>query len=145
MFRGHTSRSRGREIANSLGLFDGLPPDFNWKTYLDLNPDLRRHGITTYKDAVAHYRTHGRRENRRYLKSQGSPGSPGSQETSKIGGTGGIDDVPTTDRTDDVPRTGRTNGGRNLLSQMYESTPSNGAVYPDLIDFRSGQTYYLRR
>jgi hypothetical protein len=43
-----------------------LPPDFNWRFYLDSYPDLRNAGLSTEEDAITHYQNHGSRENRRY-------------------------------------------------------------------------------
>jgi len=43
-----------------------LPPDFDWKFYLDANPDLRANGIYTPRDAAKHYIEFGKKENRIY-------------------------------------------------------------------------------
>jgi mucin-2 len=41
-----------------------IPADFNWKTYLEKNPDLGAAGIDTEAEAIRHYRVHGRSEGR---------------------------------------------------------------------------------
>lgn len=45
-----------------------VKPDFKWQDYLDLNPDLRVNGITTKKQAIAHYLQNGKFEGRLYLR-----------------------------------------------------------------------------
>jgi len=42
-----------------------IPVDFNWKMYLDLNPDIAR-VFSTKEDAIKHYLQSGIRETRRY-------------------------------------------------------------------------------
>lgn len=46
-----------------------LPPDFNWKQYILLNPDLENAGITSEQYAVEHFLTYGIKENRKYMSS----------------------------------------------------------------------------
>ena len=44
-----------------------VPPDFNWKTYLKLNPDIcRYHVYTTQQGAISHWKQYGRAEGRPY-------------------------------------------------------------------------------
>jgi hypothetical protein len=45
---------------------ENLPNDFNWKTYISLNPDLEN--ITTERIAIYHYLKYGLKENRPYKK-----------------------------------------------------------------------------
>ena len=44
-----------------------VPYDFDWKMYLELNPDLRAH-IPTREMAIFHWSSYGLREGRKYLK-----------------------------------------------------------------------------
>ena len=41
---------------------------FNWKTYLDLNPDLRINNINNEDEAIKHWSNHGQYENRKYTQ-----------------------------------------------------------------------------
>ena len=43
-----------------------LPKDFDWKFYLDNHKDLTIAGLSTEKDAIAHYFMFGKKENRIY-------------------------------------------------------------------------------
>lgn len=43
-----------------------LPKDFNWKSYLALNPDLELNDIIDEEEAIDHWNQHGYRENRKY-------------------------------------------------------------------------------
>lgn len=43
-----------------------IPKNFEWTTYLKLNPDLPMAGIGTKEDAEKHYMEHGIKENRTY-------------------------------------------------------------------------------
>ena len=43
-----------------------LPGDFNWQTYVNNYEDLRKAGINTENEALAHYYLHGRTEGRNY-------------------------------------------------------------------------------
>ena len=43
-----------------------LPESFDWQTYLQYNPDLQAHGITTEEQAQRHYSEWGRGEHRLY-------------------------------------------------------------------------------
>jgi hypothetical protein len=43
-----------------------LPSDFDWKCYLNNNPDVEEAGISTEYAAMGHYIIHGSRENRLY-------------------------------------------------------------------------------
>jgi hypothetical protein len=43
-----------------------LPFDFNWRIYLELNPDLNAAGITTRTGAIKHWFYHGHSEHRMY-------------------------------------------------------------------------------
>jgi len=43
-----------------------LPGDFNWQTYVNNYEDLRKAGIDTENEALAHYYLHGRTEGRNY-------------------------------------------------------------------------------
>lgn len=45
-----------------------LPKDFNWKDYLELNPDLGRANILTESAAIRHWTRFGYNENRQYVK-----------------------------------------------------------------------------
>lgn len=45
-----------------------LPKDFNWKDYLELNPDLGRANILTESAAIRHWTRFGYNENRQYKK-----------------------------------------------------------------------------
>lgn len=46
----------------------GLPDNFDWKAYIDYNPDVRASGIHNFKQVAAHYRLYGHRENRLYQR-----------------------------------------------------------------------------
>jgi len=50
---------------------NNLPKDFNWFTYLKLNPDLKNSGITTKKKCEEHFLRHGKNENRFYNENKG--------------------------------------------------------------------------
>jgi hypothetical protein len=41
-----------------------LPPAFDWKAYLDYNPDLPKVGITTVQLAAQHFHDNGKKEGR---------------------------------------------------------------------------------
>ncbi len=41
-----------------------LPPDFNWMAYKSLNSDLKH--LTSYQDAIKHYKEHGYQQSRPY-------------------------------------------------------------------------------
>jgi hypothetical protein len=43
-----------------------VPSDFNWKVYLDLNPPLRKAGLSTERQAIYHYYHYGQKQNRKY-------------------------------------------------------------------------------
>lgn len=43
-----------------------LPKNFDWKVYLEIYSDLKKHNITTKDQAEEHYITHGIKENRVY-------------------------------------------------------------------------------
>ena len=43
-----------------------LPPNFNWKFYIETYPDLKRCGILTQKQAELHYTIYGSKEGRKY-------------------------------------------------------------------------------
>ena len=43
-----------------------LPKDFNWRVYLQLNPDLGKAGIRTEQGAINHWLRYGYKENRKY-------------------------------------------------------------------------------
>lgn len=45
-------------------LYESTSEGFNWKTYLDKNPDLRQTGIYTQINAVLHYGMYGKKEGR---------------------------------------------------------------------------------
>jgi len=45
---------------------NNIPIGFDWKVYLELNPDVRAYGFTTEKLAMEHYDRWGRKENRLY-------------------------------------------------------------------------------
>ena len=85
-----------------------LPGDFNWQTYVNNYEDLRKAGIDTENEALAHYYLHGRTEGRNYggqpqqqpAPVQTTPGTPPPQEKTPTetpppivgdttGGTGG--------------------------------------------------------
>ncbi|MBF0122420.1 MAG: glycosyltransferase [Candidatus Omnitrophica bacterium] len=42
-------------------------PGFDWKTYLDLNLDLKGRGVDTKEAAISHWLLHGRKEGRVYI------------------------------------------------------------------------------
>jgi len=62
--------------ASSENIFDNLekryfnevPHDFNWKTYLDNYPDLRKNGIDNEEKARQHWLNYGRKEERIWKK-----------------------------------------------------------------------------
>ena len=43
-----------------------IPPDFNWKVYLELNPDLLKLNIIKRKQIIEHYIQYGKKEERSY-------------------------------------------------------------------------------
>jgi hypothetical protein len=43
-----------------------IPPNFNWRFYLENNHDLRNAGLSTENDAITHYTHFGHKENRKY-------------------------------------------------------------------------------
>lgn len=43
-----------------------LPSDFNWKLYLDLNPDLKKAGLKNERQSNYHYFHYGQKQNRKY-------------------------------------------------------------------------------
>jgi len=44
-----------------------VPPDFNWKLYLELNPDISKyHAYSTQSGAISHWKQYGREEGRQY-------------------------------------------------------------------------------
>lgn len=43
-----------------------IPNNFDWETYLILNPDIKEHGYDTEENAKYHYLTYGFFENRTY-------------------------------------------------------------------------------
>jgi len=43
-----------------------MPPDFDWRAYLDLNPDLQAKGVIFKNTAVEHYLSIGQKEGRLY-------------------------------------------------------------------------------
>ena len=43
-----------------------LPQDFDWKTYIKVNPDLTMFGVNTEVRAQNHYLTYGIKEGRQY-------------------------------------------------------------------------------
>lgn len=45
-----------------------LPENFDWKAYLDLNPDIRKAGINTESMSKAHWLIYGYKENRQFTK-----------------------------------------------------------------------------
>lgn len=45
-------------------LFHKLPKNFNWKTYLDLNPDIKQNGINSKIMAIIHWKAFGIQEGR---------------------------------------------------------------------------------
>ena len=45
---------------------DLIPSDFIYITYLNLNPDLKQHGILTEENAIRHYIVYGKKEHRFY-------------------------------------------------------------------------------
>lgn len=45
-----------------------LPKDFDWKTYLKLNPDLGAAGLKNERQANYHFFHYGKKQNRRYKK-----------------------------------------------------------------------------
>lgn len=51
-----------------------VPPTFDWKYYLENNPDLGKAGITDKRGAVQHYLTFGHKENRQICAPTQSPG-----------------------------------------------------------------------
>ena len=59
--------ARGR-AADGADADASIPPDFDWRAYLDYNPDVRRFGATTPALAAAHYAAYGRREGRVYRR-----------------------------------------------------------------------------
>lgn len=50
----------------TLGATEQLPEAFDWQTYLQYNPDLQAHGITSEEQAQRHYLDWGRAEHRLY-------------------------------------------------------------------------------
>lgn len=48
-----------------------VPPDFNWKIYLELNPDICRFPTyATQEGSISHWKQYGRKEGRPYKRSQ---------------------------------------------------------------------------
>jgi hypothetical protein len=48
-----------------------VPPDFNWKIYLELNPDICRFpNYTTQQGSISHWKQYGRKEGRSYKRNQ---------------------------------------------------------------------------
>ena len=60
------ANTRGLNIENNDGKITELPMGFDWRAYLQLNPDLIAAGLITKKLAVDHYLTSGHKENREY-------------------------------------------------------------------------------
>lgn len=47
-----------------------VPPDFNWKMYLELNPDICRFpNYSTQQGSISHWKQYGRKEGRPYKRS----------------------------------------------------------------------------
>jgi len=55
------------EYGKKEGRLTCLPVDFNWETYLQLNPKLVTAGLNTKELAIYHYVTWGKKEGRKYL------------------------------------------------------------------------------
>ncbi|MBX2848579.1 MAG: sulfotransferase family protein [Acidiferrobacterales bacterium] len=52
-----------------------IPKDFDWQSYLALNPDLKNHDLTSQRLVTRHFLIHGRHEeNRRYYKIEAPEG-----------------------------------------------------------------------
>jgi hypothetical protein len=51
-------------------LYQLLPDNFDYKLYLEMNPDISKHGITTEESAIKHYIEYGQKENRLYQKNK---------------------------------------------------------------------------
>lgn len=51
-----------------------VPNDFDWQTYLKLNPDLEPNGVTNRPSAVRHYVAFGQYENGRFYKVEAPQG-----------------------------------------------------------------------
>jgi hypothetical protein len=47
-----------------------VPKDFNWKSYLSLNPSLKKAGLKNERQASYHYFHYGQKQNRKYKNDQ---------------------------------------------------------------------------
>jgi len=65
-----------------------LPDDFDWKSYLEFNADLRNAGLDTEKLATQHFLLHGRFEHRIYHSAEIRPDPKYQNGSVFIAGTG---------------------------------------------------------
>lgn len=76
----YSDRDDGKSAPRFLFIDESGFPDFDWKTYLDNYPDLRKVGIDSEQKAMTHWLDYGRREGRTYGPLRNKQDRPSPEE-----------------------------------------------------------------
>ncbi len=79
------SRRIKRSCEDARAARQPIPSGFDWRSYLESNPDLKVAGIADEKSAIRHWRVHGCREGRRFAPEQSQASASREKEEAPPG------------------------------------------------------------